>query len=83
LDGLEKLTTYYEGIRGKIFAPRYEMLAPHVTEIDTAAVLTFRFVSYGGSEGAEMRWNCTEVYRKKGAKWWIVQTHWSFTGGSA
>lgn len=80
LDGLDKLTAYYDGIRGQIFAPRYEMIDPHVTEIGDAAVLTFRFVSYSGSEGGEMRWNCTEVYRKDGANWRIVQTHWSFTG---
>jgi hypothetical protein len=44
-----------------------------------AAVLTFNFVSYGGSEGAEMRWNCTEVYRKEPDAWLIILTHWSFT----
>lgn len=82
LVGLEKLTAYYGGIRGKISAPRYEMIDPHVTEIGDAAVLTFRFVSFGGSEGAEMRWNCTEVYRREGEDWRIVQTHWSLTGGS-
>ncbi|MBZ0163896.1 MAG: nuclear transport factor 2 family protein [Notoacmeibacter sp.] len=82
LDGLEKLTAYYGGIRGKISAPRYEMIDPHVTEIGDAAILTFRFVSFGGSEGAEMRWNCTEVYRREGEDWRIVQTHWSLTGGS-
>lgn len=80
LDGLDKLTTYYESVRGTIFAPRHEMIDPHVNEIGNAAILTFRFVSYSGSEGAEMRWNCTEVYRKEGDLWLIVQTHWSFTG---
>ncbi|MEO5806386.1 nuclear transport factor 2 family protein [Devosia sp.] len=80
LDGLAKLTAYYEGIRGKIFASRYEMIEPHVQLIGTAAILTFRFTSWGGSEGAEMRWNCTEVYRNDAAGWRIVQTHWSFTG---
>ncbi|MFK0205517.1 YybH family protein [Agrobacterium sp. NPDC090283] len=79
LDGLEKLTEYYEGIRGKIFAPRHEMIEPHVTEIGDAAVLTFRFNSYSGSEGKEMRWNCTEVYRRQNEGWRIVQSHWSFT----
>ncbi|MCZ7467143.1 nuclear transport factor 2 family protein [Rhizobium rhizogenes] len=80
LDGLEKLTEYYEAIRGKISAPRYEMIEPHVTEIGDAAVLTFRFNSYSGSEGKEMRWNCTEVYRRQDEGWRIVQSHWSFTG---
>jgi ketosteroid isomerase-like protein len=82
LDGLDKLTAYYEQIRGQIFAPRHEMIEPHVQEIGNAAILTFRFVSYSGSEGAEMRWNCTEVYRREPDAWRIVQTHWSFTGGN-
>lgn len=80
LDGLDRLMAYYEGIRGKIFAPRYEMIEPLVQEIGDAAVLTFRFNSYAGSEGTEMRWNCTEVYRRTPGEWRIVQTHWSFTG---
>lgn len=80
LDGLDRLTTYYESVRGKIFAPRYEMINPHVADMGAVAVLTFRFVSSDGSEGREMRWNCTEVYRKDAGNWRIVQTHWSFTG---
>lgn len=83
LDGLDRLRSYYEGLRGKVFAPRHEMIAPHVTEVGDAAVLTFRFVSYNGSEGAEMRWNCTEVYRREGENWRIVQTHWSLTGNGS
>ncbi len=83
LDGFDALSAYYESIRGQIFAPRYEMLEPHVQEIGDAAVLTFRFVSRGGNEGAEMRWNCTEVYRRQAEVWRIVQTHWSFTGRAA
>jgi hypothetical protein len=42
-------------------------------------VLTFQFVSWGGSENA-LRWNCTEVYRRAAGRWLIVQTNWSFTG---
>ena len=83
LDGLDRLTSYYEDLRGNIFAPRHEMIDPHVTEIGDAAVLTFRFVSFNGNEGAEMRWNCTEVYRREGENWRIVQTHWSITGNGA
>jgi hypothetical protein len=49
-----------------------------VQAIGDAAVLTFNFVSYGGTDGA-LRWNCTEVYRRFGSQWRIVQTHWSFT----
>ena len=81
LDGLDKLTSYYESIRGKVFAPKYEMVEPRVQEIGDAAILTFRFNSYSGSEGTQMRWNCTEVYRRTEGTWRIVQTHWSFTAG--
>jgi ketosteroid isomerase-like protein len=80
VDGIAQLKAYYDGLRGQIFAPRHEMIDPHVHEIGDAAVLTFRFNSSSGSEGAEMRWNCTEVYRQQGGMWRIVQTHWSFTG---
>lgn len=83
LDGFERLAAYYEGIRGQIFAPRHEMIEPLVQEIGNAAVLTFRFISFGGNEGAEMRWNCTEVYRRDSSDWQIVQTHWSFTADEA
>ncbi len=78
LDGFDALESYYEGIRGKVFAQKYEMIEPHVQEIGSAAILTFRFNSSGG-EG-EMRWNCTEVYRQDDEGWRIVQTHWSLTG---
>lgn len=77
MNGLEALTAYYESVRGKIFAERFEIIDPIVTYIGDAAVLTFNFISYGGSEGARMRWNCTEVYRRSAEKWRIIQTHWS------
>jgi len=81
LDGFDQLKAYYDGLRGQINAPRHEMIAPHVQEIGDAAVLTFRFVASGGGDGGQMRWNCTEVYRRQqGQTWRIVQTHWSFTG---
>ena len=80
LDGFDQLKKYYNAIRGRISAPRHEMIKPLVQEIGDAAVLTFRFVSCSGSEGAEMRWNCTEVYRRQNKAWRIVQTHWSLTG---
>lgn len=78
LDGLAALTELYEGLRGKIFAARFELLNPHVQRAGDAAVLTFNFVSFGGSEDA-LRWNCTEVYRRDPAGWRIIQTHWSYT----
>jgi len=78
LDGLPALTAYYESIRGKISAERFEILNPLVQRSGELAVLTFNFVSFGGNEN-ELRWNCTEVYRRDPAGYRIIQTHWSFT----
>jgi ketosteroid isomerase-like protein len=78
LDGINALTEYYEKLRGKIRADRFEMLNPLVQRVGDAAVLTFNFVSYSNAE-KESRWNCTEVYRQRGSRWEIIQTHWSFT----
>ncbi len=84
MEGLEALTGYYEAIRGKIFAARYEMIEPKVIEIGDAAVLTFRFLSYAGSEGARMHWYCTEVYRRQAdGAWGIAATHWSLISDQA
>jgi ketosteroid isomerase-like protein len=78
IDGLEALTAYYEAIRGKVSAARFELLNPLVQKTGDLAVLTFNFVSYGGSEDA-FRWNCTEAFRRANGHWRIIQTHWSFT----
>jgi len=78
MDGIEELGRYYEAIRGKVSITRFELINPRVQFAGDAAVLTFNYVSYGGSEDAH-RWNCTEVYRRSGARWEIIQTHWSYT----
>jgi Domain of unknown function (DUF4440) len=80
LDGLDALSAYYESLRGKVSASRYELENPLVQVIGSAAVLTFNFTSWGGNEDA-FSWNCTEVYRRSGDDWRIVQTHWSLNGG--
>lgn len=80
LDGKAALIALYEELRGKISAPRYEMIEPKVQFAGEAAVLTFRFVSWNGSEGRRVGWNCSEVYRFDPEGWRIIQTHWSFTG---
>ena len=77
LDGLEALTALYKELWGKVLLDRYELLNPLVQVIGNAAVLTFNYVSYAGE--AESRWNCTEVYRRDGERWQIIQTHWSYT----
>lgn len=78
LDGLTALTRYYEGLRGKISAARFELFDPKVTVAGDVALLSFNFISWG-SDGGESRWNCTEAYCRTAAGWRIVQTHWSFT----
>ena len=78
LDGREALSEYYESIRGLVSIERFELINPLVQLVGDAAVLTFNYVSYGGDEN-EYRWNCTEVYRRSGEKWEIIQTHWSYT----
>ena len=74
IDGSGALGKYYEAIRGKVSIERYELLNPLVQCVGDVAVLTFNYVSYGGAED-EYRWNCTEVYRRSGEVWEIVQTH--------
>jgi ketosteroid isomerase-like protein len=80
LDGLAALTNYYQALRGKINAPRFEIVNPKTQAFAEAVVLTFNFVSWSES-GEATGWNCTEVYARRGDAWKIVQTHWSFTGG--
>ncbi len=77
VDGLEALTALYKELWGKILLDRYELLNPLVQVVGDAAVLTFNYVSYTGEN--EDRWNCTEVYRRDGDRWQIIQTHWSYT----
>lgn len=78
LDGKAALKDYYDGLAGKIFADSFELIDPVVHLVGDAAVLSFNFVSRG-RDGAESRWNCSEVYVLQVEGWRIVQTHWSFT----
>jgi ketosteroid isomerase-like protein len=77
IDGIEALTAIYKELWGKILLDRYELLNPLVQVIGDTAVLTFNYVSYTGEN--EDRWNCTEVYRRNGDRWQIIQSHWSYT----
>ena len=78
MDGLGALTAYYESIRGKVHFDRFELLNPLVQVVGDAVILTFNYVSHAGQDGPS-RWNCTEVYRRAGSSWEIVQSHWSYT----
>jgi ketosteroid isomerase-like protein len=77
LDGLSALRAIYAPMQGKIHVDRWEMVNPRVVVSGDMGVLTFNFVSY--SKGREVRWNTTEVYRRKDGRWKIVHTHWSLT----
>jgi ketosteroid isomerase-like protein len=77
LNGRDELKKLYEQVRGKIHIDSYEMIDPKVQVAGDIAVLTYNFVSHNG-EGT-MRWNTTEVYRRKESKWRIIHTHWSLT----
>lgn len=78
LNGLKALTEYYESIRGQVLAKQHEMKDAHVQEAGEAAVLTFQFHSQPDNGGTPFKWNCTEVYRRKGTSWEIIHTNWSF-----
>ena len=77
LDGIQSLTMLYDGIRGKIHVDRYDVIDPDVQVCGTTAVLTYNYVAY--VQGQAHRWNCTEVYCRRGDRWWITNTHWSVT----
>jgi len=78
LNGIEELRALYESIRGQVQIKHFELIDPRVQVIGDAAVLTFNYVAEDTNEAAS-RWNCTEVYRREGDTWRIIQTHWSFT----
>jgi len=75
IHGREALAALYDTFRGQVSIERDEILSPRVQVSGDIAVLTFNYVSYG-SEGS-MRWNTTEVYRRRGDTWRIIHTHWS------
>ncbi len=77
LDGLAALRALYEKSQGKVQVDRWEMIDPRVVVSGDMGVLTFNFVSY--SKERTVRWNTTEVYRRKNGRWKIIHTHWSLT----
>jgi len=83
IDDLPAITEYLEPIRGRVRISRYEMLEPYVQTDGTTAVLTFNLKTYGaaedGSETLGAHWHSTEIYRRSGADWKLISSHWSFT----
>jgi ketosteroid isomerase-like protein len=63
--------------------PRYELIGAKVQNYGDVAILSFQVINYGRVKGAPesvlARWNSTETYRRIGARWRIVHSHWSFT----
>ena len=78
LNGIDELRALYESIRGQVSIARFDLIDPRVQAVADMAVLTFNYVAEGTNE-VTSRWNCTEVFRRDGGVWRIVQTHWSFT----
>lgn len=77
LDGIESLRKWYNAFR-TLRLTFDEIVEPRAQQVsDDAVILTMQFVSHS-SYGA-VRWNCTEVYQKRGDSWLIVHTHWSPT----
>ena len=83
VDGKDRLRALIAPLRGKISIDRAEFVNPTVVGHGDVAVLTFNLISHGGQFAggpkSDVRWNCTEVYRRIGADWKIVHTHWSYT----
>jgi ketosteroid isomerase-like protein len=77
LDGLPALTALYAKWPAGFKVDRWEMVNPKVLVSGDMGVLTFNFISYG--KDSTVRWNTTEVYRRRNGQWKIVHTHWALT----
>lgn len=77
LVGLPALRALYGKMQGKVQVDRWEMINPRVIVSGDMGVLTFNFASH--TKGQTVRWNTTEVYRRKNGQWKIVHTHWALT----
>lgn len=77
VDGKSALRERYQVMWGKIRVDRFEMVDPKVQLCGDAAVLTFNHISH--VDDRQIRWNCTEVFRKQDDGWKIIQSHWSYT----
>jgi hypothetical protein len=77
VEGIKALTAYYA--RMPTYEPiQGEMRDSKVQVLGETAILSFHYTTR--RHGAVLReWNCSEVYRKGGAGWRIVNTHWSLT----
>lgn len=78
IKGLATLTAYYATFPADDDPSPGEMSGAQMQVMNDIAVLSFHYVAHKGGKH-EKFWNCTEVYRKTDAGWWIVNTHWSLT----
>jgi len=81
LEGRDVIKARLEPARGKFKIDRFEMVDPKVQGEGDLAVLTYNLVNYSrqpdGSENVGVRWNSTSVYRRAGASWNVIHSHWS------
>lgn len=77
--GLPALTAYYAKFPADTSGARGVMSNTEVQVFGSIAVLSFHYV-VSRNNAVVREWNCTEVYRKTGSDWRIVNTHWSLSG---
>jgi hypothetical protein len=77
IDGRVAFARYMEGIKGKVQLDRFDLINPHVELGGDLAMLSFNYISNRGS--VVSKWNSTEVYRRNGAGWQLLHSHWSQT----
>jgi len=68
-------------VSGTASIPKFEFVNPRVLAIGDAAVLTYNLLTYDANGAVTSRWNFSEVYRRSGQRWEIVQSHASFVHG--
>ena len=87
IDGLRTMEDWYRPWTGTIHIARYELLNPDVVVDGNTALLTYNLVNYvqdaGGVESVGSRWNSTTVYQRRGDRWKVIHSHWSFTRHAA
>ena len=77
LEGIAALAAYYAKMPA--FEPMQGVMSnAKVQVLGEVAVLSFHY-TVRRHEAVVREWNCTEVYRKSGEDWRIVNTHWSLT----
>lgn len=77
LQGLAALTAYYAAFPA--YEPTHGVMSNATVQVlGDVAVLSFHYVSAANTRKQKV-WNTTEVYRKTGKDWRIVNTHWSLT----